>query len=121
MPDYVIILLHYARTHTRLHACYDKNDFFSRLYNNYMYILLHTYNYAITVYVLLRCIVSSICIFSTCFIYYVHIIRYPNEKNKSIKYIYNTQIMLVLYKTSKKLFTFYKSVKNSHSYDLVKL
>ena len=41
--------------------------------------------------------------------------------NKSIKYIYNTQIMLVLYKTSKKLFTFYKSVKNSHSYDLVKL
>ena len=22
MPDYVIILLHFARTHTRLHACY---------------------------------------------------------------------------------------------------
>ena len=22
---------------------YDKNDLFSRLYNNYMYILLHTY------------------------------------------------------------------------------
>ena len=29
--------------------------------------------------------------------------------------------MLVLYKTSKKPFTFYKSVKNSHSYDLGKL
>ena len=37
-----------------------------------MYILLHTYNYAITVYVLLRCIVSSICIFSTCFICAYH-------------------------------------------------
>ena len=31
-----------------------------------MYILLHTCTYAITVYVLLRCIVRSICIFSTC-------------------------------------------------------
>ncbi len=77
MPDYVIIILHYARTHTRLHACYMTKMICSPDYIIiYMHILLHTYNYAITVYVLLRCIVSSICIFSTCFIYYVHIIIY---------------------------------------------
>ena len=52
----LIMLLFFCIMHVRIqdcmHAIYDKNDLFSRLFNNYMYILLHTYNYAITVYVL---------------------------------------------------------------------
>ena len=42
---------------------YDRNDLFSRLYNNDMYILLHTYNYAITVYVLLGVLLAAFAFF----------------------------------------------------------
>ena len=53
-----------------------------------MYILLHTYKYAITVYVLLRCIVSSFCIFSTCFIDYWNDSEKYNVYRKVIDYTY---------------------------------
>ena len=96
MPDYVIILLHYARTHTRLHACYMTKMicFPDYIIIIYMYILLHTYNYAITVYVLLRCIVSSICIFVN--VFYI-LCAYYNLLSMKLMYICHVPSYLFIY------------------------